>query len=280
VKHFSWALIFCLLSPALLLASGDPVPMGGRSWALANASLTLADEWAVYNNVGGLARLRENYLGAACDVRYGMTGLTTVALAGVLPLAFGTCGISLDRFGDELYNEQRFGIAYGHQVDRVSLGFKASYVQTAIANLGARGRFVFEFGGIAELTPQLWLGASVYNFTQARLASYDDERIPTVLRAGLSWRPLPQLMLNAETEKDVDYTARFRGGIEYQLAKPFFVRVGIATDPGTNHFGFGFKRNKLWVDYSLRTHPTLGLSHHLSLSYKLNQRKKDAGRKE
>ncbi len=254
--------------------------MGGRSWGLANASLTLADEWSIYNNVGGLARLRETYLGATCDVRYGMAGFTTVALAGTLPLAFGTCGASVDRFGDRLYNEQRLGIAYGHQMDRVSLGLKVSYVQTAIADLGARRRLVFEFGGIAELTPHVWLGASVYNFTQAKLATYGDERIPTVLKAGLSWRPLPQLMLNAETEKDIDYPARFRGGIEYQLAKPFFVRVGIATNPGTNHFGFGFKRNKICIDYALRTHPTLGLSHHLSLNCKLNQRRKDAGSKE
>ncbi len=254
--------------------------MGGRSWGLANASLTLADEWAIYNNVGGLARLRENYLVSACDVRYGMGGFTTVALAGVMPLRYGTGGVSVDRFGDVLYNEQRLGIAYGHQVDRVSLGLKGSYVQTAVADLGVRGRFMFEFGGIAELTPRLWLGASVYNFTQAKLAAYEDERIPTVLKAGLSWRPLPQLMLNAETEKDVDYPARFRGGIEYQPAKPFFVRVGIATNPGTNHFGFGFRRKAFCFDYALRTHPTLGLSHHLSLSCKLNQRKKDAGSKE
>jgi hypothetical protein len=254
--------------------------MGGRSWSLGNASLTLTDGWSIYNNVGGLARLREPYLGAACDVRYGMAGFTTVDLTGIAPLAFGTCGVSLDRFGDGLYNEQRLGIAYGHQVDRVSLGLKASYVQTALANLGARGRFVFEFGGIAELTPQLWLGASVYNFTQAKLAAYGDERIPTVLKAGLSWRPLPQLMLNAETEKDVDHAARFRVGIEYQLVKPFFVRVGVATNPGTNHFGFGFKRNKLCIDYALRTHPTLGLSHQLSLSCTLNKRRKDAGSNE
>jgi hypothetical protein len=253
--------------------------MGGRGWGLANASLALADEWSVYNNVGGLARLRENYLVTACDVRYGMAGLTTVAVAGVLPLAFGTAGVTVDRFGDGLYNEQRLGIAYGHQMDRVSLGLKASYVQVAVADLGARGRLVFEFGGMAEITPQVWLGASVYNFTQARLAAYDDERIPTVLKAGLSWRPLPRLTLNAETEKDVDYPARFRGGIEYQPAKPFFVRFGIATNPGTTHFGFGFKRNKLCFDYALRTHPTLGLSHHLSLSCKLNQWRKDEGRK-
>lgn len=254
--------------------------MGGRSWGLANTSLTLADAWSVYNNVGGLARLEEASVMTACDLRYGMTGLTTVALAVVMPFSYGTCGVSLDRFGDGLYNEQRLGIAYSHQMDRVSLGMKASYAQVAVAELGARGRFVFEFGGIAELTPKLWLGASVYNFTQARLAAYEDERIPTVLRAGLSWRPLPQLMLNAETEKDVDYAARFRGGIEYQLAKPFFVRIGISTNPGTNHFGFGVKHNWLRFDYALRTHPTLGLSHHLSLNYQLSKKKKDARNEE
>ncbi len=249
--------------------------MGGRSWGLANASLTLADSWSIYNNVGGLARLTETSVMTASDHRYGMDGFTTVALAGVMPLSYGTYGVSIDRFGDRLYNEQRLGVAYGHQVDRVSLGVKASYAQVAISELGNRGRFVFEFGGIAELTPKLWMGAYVYNFAQARLASYGDERIPTVLKAGLSWRPLPQLMLNAETEKDVDYAARFRGGIEYQLARPFFLRIGIVTNPGAYHFGFGVKHNRLLFDYALRTHPTLGLSHHLSLNYRLEKSKKD-----
>jgi hypothetical protein len=250
--------------------------MGGRSWGLANASLTLADPWSVYNNVGGLARLKEAGAMTACDLQYGMDGFTTVALAGVMPVSYGTYGITIDRFGDRLYNEQRLGIAYGHQLDRVSLGVKASYAQVAVSELGVRGRFVFEFGGIAELMPKLWMGAYVYNFTQARLAAYQDERIPTVLKAALSWRPFPQLMLNAETEKDADYAARFKGGIEYQPARPFFLRVGVATSPGTHHFGFGMKHNRLLFDYALRTHPTLGLSHHLSFNYRIEKRKKDA----
>lgn len=280
MKYFFWTLIYCLSFPYALYGSGDPVPMGGRSWGLANASITLADSWSVYNNVGGLARLKELGVMTACDLRYGMDGFTTVALAGVLPLSYGTYGISLDRFGDKLYNEQRLGVAYGHQVDRVSLGVKASYAQVAVSEVGVRSRVVFEFGGIAELMPNLWMGAHVYNFTQARLADYQDERIPTVLKAGLSWRPLPQLMLNAETEKDVEYKARFKGGLEYQPARFFFLRLGIATNPGTYHLGFGLKYNRLLFDYAMRTHPALGLSHHLSLNYKLEKRKKDARREE
>ena len=239
---------------------------------MAGTAITLADGWAVYNNPGALARVKEASLMTACDVRYGMTGFATVSFAGVLPLSRGTGAISADRFGDQLYSEQRIGIAWSHQMDRVSLGLKVNYTQVAISEVGVRGRFVFQFGGVAEITPQFLLGAHIYNFSQARLAKYQDERMPTVLAAGISWRPVPQLMLNAETEKDIDYPARFRGGVEYQIAKPFFLRMGLATNPGTNHFGVGFNARKLHLDYALRTHPTLGLSHHLSLYWKLGEK--------
>ncbi len=273
MKHFFWLYFLpCLIFPVAVHASGDPTPAGGRSWALAGTAITLADGWAVYNNPGALARVKDASLMTACDVRYGMAGFTTVAFAGVLPLASGNGGISVDRFGDQLYSEQRLGVAYSHQMDRVSLGMKVSYTQIAISEVGVKGRFVFQFGGVAEITPQLLLGAHIYNFTQARLADYQDERLPTVLSAGISWRPVPQLMLNVETEKDIDYTARFKGGAEYQIAKPFFLRMGLATNPGTNHFGFGFKAKKLNLDYAFRTHPALGLSHHLSLYLKLEKK--------
>jgi hypothetical protein len=70
-----------------------------------------------------------------------------------------------------------------------------------------------------------------------------------------------------ETEKDADYPAIGRAGIAYDLADALTLRTGLETDPFIGTFGITFRSKKLHIDYALQTHPQLGLSNMLSLSY-------------
>jgi hypothetical protein len=275
MKH-GLPLLICLCLHFTVYASGDPFPMGARAWGMGNATLTVSDGWAVFNNISGLAGVQHRNILVAYDNRYGVSGFQTMAIGYIHPLRYGTLGVSLNRFGDNLYNEHKLGVAFSHQLDRVSLGLKINYVQFAIDELGSRSRILFEFGGITTITSQLSFGAYIYNFNQAKLADYQDERIPTVMRAGLSYHPIAKLMLNAEVEKDVDFPATVKVGLEYEVVKHLYLRTGVTTKPFVNHLGLGFVKNKFQFDYAARTHPILGLSHHLSVGYRIEKKKKDA----
>lgn len=272
--NWSITLLVSLLVFAKAYAGGDPFPLGARSWGMANASVTLADGWSLWNNAAGLATAKDRQCLFAYDLRFGMKGLQTMAVGYVQPLRTGVLGAGVSRFGDELYSESTASVAYAYQMDKVSFGLKINYLQTAIAEIGTRRQATFELGAIGQLLPQLTLGAHIYNFSQARFNRDIDERIPVIMKAGLSYMPGSKLMLNAEVEKDIDHPASLRIGTEYEIVKNLRLRTGICTQPSVYGFGIGFSPKKLHLDYALRTHPVLGLSHQISVAVKINRRKK------
>jgi hypothetical protein len=261
-----------------LYAGGDPQPAGARTWGIGGTSLTLRDPYALFNNPAGLSGLKSFHAMACYDRRFEHAGFQTFSAGLALPLHLEKkdttrgIGLGFQRFGDELYNESQMSLAVAQRIGLVSLGLKLNFLQLGFGELGVRRLLTLELGGQATLIPEkLFFGAYIYNLTQAKIADYQDERVPVLLRSGFSYRPLPTLMLNAELEKDIDFQAAFRAGMEYEIVHHFQLRTGISTRPSVSYFGIGFNPGKIQVDYALRTHPQLGLSHHLSIVFRIEQ---------
>ncbi|MBC8111779.1 MAG: hypothetical protein H7Y04_12025 [Verrucomicrobia bacterium] len=271
----SYTTLFCLFITYFTFAGGDPVPVGGRSWGMANTFLTLRDPFALFNNPAGLSEFTYTSAFATFDSRYGVSGLQYYTAGFVMPVRFGTFGVGFQRFGNELYNEQQIGLAFGKKIDLVSLGAKVNLLQIGMDTFGAKRVLTFEFGAIAEIIPKkLLLGAKIHNLTSAKIADYQDERVPTVMSVGFSFRPTEKLMLNAETEKDIDFPAIIKAGLEYEIVKNLKLRTGISSKPYINYFGIGFSPKSLQFDYAVRTHPQLGLSHQISVLYRFREKTK------
>jgi len=245
--------------------------MGGRSWGMGNAAVTLQDGWAIYNNPAGIANLERIEAFGGYENRFGVTAFQTFGVGAVLPLSFGTVGLQVSRFGDAIYSEQKIGLAYAHELSGVSLGLKINYIQLAFQDLNSTGNITFEFGGISTIIPNLSFAAHIYNFSQSELESeFESERVPVILKAGLAYNPVESVLITIETEKDVDFPATFKAGLEYAIIPKVFLRTGLQTEPFINHFGVGFNAEKFNIDYALTTHPQLGLSHHISFLYGFN----------
>jgi hypothetical protein len=245
------------------------VPAGARAAALGNASVTLPDLWALNNNVAGIGGLEQAQVGAYVENRFGIRAFSTVALQVVYPTArYGNYGLSMSRFGDELFSQQHVGVGIGHRLGQFSLGGKVDLWQVAAEGYGSRKAVALSVGGQAEVIPGLYFGAYAYNINQARLAEFGDERLPTIMKAGLGYRPYQKLLLLAETEKHIDFPANFKAGIEYQvLQERLYLRTGFGSLTNRATFGLGFKARHLLADYAFGSTTLLGQSHHLSLSY-------------
>ena len=137
---------------------------------------------------------------------------------------------------------------------------KINYFQMLIEGLEKQSTLILEFGGIAEITPRWYFGAHIYNLTQARIA-------PTVVKAGLSYRPFQTLSLNLEVLKDIDFEPTVRLGLEYEAFRFFRLRTGFNDQPFKAFGGIGFHKNRLSIDYSYGTHQQLGGSSQISVSY-------------
>ena len=258
-----------LLAIGFIFAGGDNFSVGSRSAAMGNASVTFSDIWSVQHNQAGLGNVKSVTAGLYIENCYMLNTINIGALAIAIPAIGGTFGISATYFGNELYKDNKFGLAFGKSFGpRFSAGIQINYLYTILAeNYGSSGAFTFEGGVIANITDKLKAAVHVFNPIRAKLADYDSERIPTILRSGISFTFSEKVLASVEVEKDIDYNPIVKGGIEYHVVQQLYLRAGISSNPVLNSFGFGLELKKLKLDFSTTIHQTLGVSPQFAAIY-------------
>ena len=260
-----------LLISSFATAQSGRYAMGARQAAMAGTSVTLADQWAVFNNPGALGNHTGDQVFVSYQNRYGLAELSQFGVGYVRDFGKPVLGVGFYRFGGDLFNEQRVNLAAAHKLDRVSLGVSVDYLQYAIATVGSRGVFVLDFGGVADLTEQIRFGAHIFNLSQTKLVKETGERIPTVMKAGLAFTPIDELTFQVETEKDLDFDEVYRIGLEYRIIERVHLRTGFSTAPFNGAFGFGLYPKKFQFEYAFVGSAELGAIHELSVSYDLTK---------
>jgi len=242
-------------------------PVGPKAMGMGGVSAVNSDLWSVLNNPGGIADAEE--LAAFVNYRtiFDFAPFNTVSAGVVSPTAFGTAGLSVFRFGDELFNTQMFSLSFARKVGIIQLGVKASYLQLNIEGFGNRGVFVADIGGIATLTPELTFGAHIYNFSQSTVSAETQERVPTLIRLALAYEPTDQFILSIEGEKDVDQDPDIKLGLQYRLIESLYLRTGFSGLNNTHSFGGGLLLKRFVIDYAVRIDRTLGSTHNFGLSF-------------
>ncbi len=269
---------YVLIYLSLLILGAFPVagqdfaaPVGARAAGMSSAAVSLTDVWSITNNIAGIAKLEKPVIGAIAETRFGLQAFTTVGLAGIYPVkGAGVIGTEISRFGDKIYNEQQIGVGYAHKIGPVQLGLKANFLQLHINELGSKRTVAFSFGGQSEIIPKLTFGAHIYNLNQATIADYAEERLPTIMKAGLGYQLTEKLLLCLETEKNINLPADIKGGIEYNLVPKLALRTGFSTATQSVSGGVGFTAKALQIDFGLGSYSTLGLRNQLSVSYQFN----------
>ncbi len=72
-------------------------------------------------------------------------------------------------------------------------------------------------------------------------------------------------MVSAEIVKQEDLPVNVTAGVQYNFAKQFFARVGIASENESPYAGAGISWNDIRLDISAAYHPQLGFSPGLML---------------
>lgn len=246
--------------------------MGARSQGMGNAAVALADEWSVWNNPGGLTGTKNMTGGIAFHRSPALPGADRLTALAVSPFSFGSLGLGIFRFGDDLYSESLASLAYGHQMGLASLGLRADLIQYRAEGFATSTSWGVAFGGIAELSQNVALGAMVSNLNQPKLPS--GEPLPVMLTAGVRYKPTSKFILAGEIMKDLNFKPTIKGGMEYQIHKKFLARSGFNLHPNAAFFGLGFIAWKLNIDIAWQYNRELSHSIQLSLALALNKKQK------
>ena len=248
------------------------IELGARPLGMGNTNSALVGNWSAFNNPSGLSVVKKTTALISVQNQYGIQELSSIGAGAVVPLKLGTASFTVFRFGDDLYHQQNISLSYANEFGIGQLGVRLNYFETAIQDFGSRSVFTVDFGGTVRLSDEFLLGAFIRNVNRAKLSDLEDERLPTILNVGVSYRENDKLILNADVEKDIEYDPRFKLGIEYVFLPKFSFRTGINTAPFVNFFGLGLKTWKVEIDYAIRIDYVLGNTHQLALNYVLSKK--------
>lgn len=275
--------IFTLMKQTMVFAAGcvllfsgmvtAQTTAGGRAAGMAGAAINLQDVWSVFHNQAGLAGVKNFSAGVFNETSFMLADVSTRGLAVAVPVSNGVIAAQFQYCGFSLYNEKRGGLAYARQLtEHISAGIQLDYFGVSISEgYGSKSALTFEGGVQAELLEGFYLGAHVYNPIRAKIADYNDERLPSVLKFGLAYLPSDKVTLAAESEKDIDRPNRIKAGVEYQPVKQVLLRTGIASNPFNTSFGVGLIFDSFRFDVAATYHRQLGYSPNVSLVWTKKQ---------
>jgi hypothetical protein len=266
--------ILLLIMPSVCMAGGEII--GARSAAMGNASVSSTDFWSIQNNPAGMALQPNLSAGIYYENRFLMKELSLKSAAIVAPIRFGVLGISFNQFGYNLYNKNKFGLAYARSFgDLLRIGLQLDYQTTNLAEGYKDANFVtFELGVQSTINPKLSLGAYIYNPVRMKIEDYPDEDAPMIMRFGLTYSFMPEFTGIAEIEKNFETQTSLRLGLEYVIHQKVFFRTGINTISGIYTMGAGFLFRQLHFDIAASMHQSLGVSMQAGLTYQFVKNKK------
>ncbi len=250
-------------------AGNENFPIGARSGAMGNASVSLSDVWSAQQNQAGLGFVHAVSAGVYYENRFSLKELSLKGAVIAVPVKGGAFGLCISNFGYSLFSENKYCFSFAKAFsEKFSMGIAMDYLTTKIGEgYGSKGAFAAEVGIQAKPIKGLTIGAHVFNPTHAKLSDYDNERIPTIIRLGADYNFSDKVTLALETEKDIALKSVFKAGIEYKAVKEFYLRAGICTNPGLSSFGFGLNLKNFKVDVSANYHQVLGFSPQFGMTY-------------
>lgn len=266
-------LVVLLILPTVVVAQ-DNWLLGARQSAMGGTGVCLTDLWAVHHNQAALADLQQAGIGAYYENRFLIPDMAMQGAVFALPThRVGTFGLSYTRFGNNLYSDNRIGLAYGMRLFKfLSAGVQLNYLHTQLAEgYGSRGNFVVELGLLSQVTKGLRIGFHAYNLSRASLTDrYITEFVPMIFRLGAQYDFSQKVRVAIEASKDLVLPPVFKLGVEYFPVEKFQVRLGVGTQPFNVTFGFGLRIKGLHFDIAGGVHPVLGFSPSGGLSYNFN----------
>ena len=254
-------LYFFLLSFNSIKAQSVRKPIAASYIDLGAYSIHHVDVFSIINNEASLAQINEPAFGVYGERRFLLAETNMFSSIVALPASEGNFAFQADYFGFKNYNESQLGIAYARNVgSKLDLGIKFNYYSFRIPGYESPSTVNFEIGAIVHVNEKLNAGIHFYNPVGGKLSKTENEKLASVYSLGLGYEASNNFLISAELVKQEDLPVNVNVAVQYDFAKKFFARFGIATQNETPFAGAGISWKNFCVDVSASFHPQLGLT--------------------
>lgn len=265
------SLLTLLFVPLSFAVGSETNSRGTRSTSLANAFIAVSDDpWLVCHNPAGLASLSAFKTSLSLIPQpYGLKELRSAALVAGLPTTVSSVGLMLDDFGTSMYREMNLVLAAGRTIaDGVALGISLNLGLVSIERYGSSGSASIDLGVSWQVMESFRLAYAWGNVTGAHLGRTNDP-LPQSHTMGFCFCPHRSVQLTLDLEKEIRVPFTLRAGIELQVLEYLSIRCGSASEPEILAAGLEVRLSRWECSYALQSHPLLGITHAIGLSYEL-----------
>lgn len=269
ISHYF--LCFLLILPFQIQAEKEGDPAGASQAGTGGVSIFSTGIWAAHNNPAGLCNIKQPMAGLFVENRFLLKELCYNAASFAVPVSNGGMAIAISQLGSNQYNNFFAGFAYGRSFgERFSAGIRFDYYRISYGSEYGNGSAVsFEAGVQWQANEKTALALSVFNPIRVQYKCTPPQEIPSLWRAGVSYKPISDLQLLFQTERSSNDGYTFRYGVEYSLTEQIYLRAGYSTNPSGISFGCGYSFSSFTIDIATKWHQTLGFSPQGSLIYRL-----------
>ncbi|MCH8567180.1 MAG: hypothetical protein LAT67_02900 [Balneolales bacterium] len=249
-------LILVIILSGYLQASAQLV-LGARGTAMGQAVTGMqSDAWSLFSNPA-LMPSTGNEVSFYAIRYFGLSEITDVAAAGYYNHNWGTFSGGVHSYGDNLYRESRFRVAYTNSLAGFNAGIVLNYTHFSIEGSGSAGTPLIDIGIAYAITDELWLGSKATNITRSAIGQ-DRQELARELSVGASYRLADRGTISADVVKDVRFPVSYRGGIEVRVYENLYFRGGITTEPITYSVGMGYSIAAYGINLVAQQHYVLG----------------------
>jgi len=244
------------------------INLGPRVTALGNIGVALSDVWSLQSNQSGLAFLQKPIVSISYRNSYLNPELNTQSAAFVYPFGKNVLGLGFQNYGFSAYSEQKMGFSYAKRFgNSVSAALNFNLHQVKIPNYGSVQAYSAEAGLQYQVNENLTFGTHISNPGMSSYRTEIKALIPVSLEFGSSYRFSDKVLLNSGFIKGLNSISDFRCGLEYSVINWLAFRGGMSANPFRQFAGVGYQLQDLKIDAAASTHPYLGFSPQLALSY-------------
>jgi len=219
------------------------------------------DPLSFTGNQAALAQIKAGGFGILGERRFLLSQTSAYTLGASLPTRLGNFGIQLNYAGFKNFNENKIGLAYARKLSKlIDVGVQFNYYGYRIPEYGNASTINFEIGAILHLTQRLNAGVHIYNPIGGKLGKGKEEKLASVYKFGVGYDASDNFFISSEIIKEEDKPVNVIAGLQYHLAKQFFVKAGFISESATAYAGAGVAWKNIRLDISSSYHPQLGFS--------------------
>lgn len=258
---------FLIIFHEFAMGGFERTQVGAGPAALGNAIIAVEDDgWSLFFNPAGLAGNQSFRISIfAAPSPYGLSELSTTALAVEMPMDIGSFGFGARRYGFDLYREVSGTFCYATVISGVSFGVNCNYHSVSIQNYGSASTVGIDAGIVVHLLQNLTWGLAATN-VNAPTIGISREPLPRRFSTGVSYVLANRFTLAFDLLKESGYDVSPRGGCEYRIIDAVALRGGFKNAPSEFSGGIGIRYAALDFDYAYVMNPALGGTQEISIS--------------